>query len=143
MGDSAFMKTDILRAAISEKPSRFEPISHSFDGWLTGLRRDQNPNRGTLPELQLDPVFKGLRGPLKKANPIASWSREDVDTYIQRYNLPQNPLVQQGYKSIGCAPCTRALKPQEHERAGRWWWETASNKECGLHQTPLPASKVV
>ena len=125
-------KTEPLRAYLTQ-----------FDGWLTGLRRDQNPNRGTLPELQLDPVFKGLRGPLKKANPIASWSREDVDTYIQRYNLPQNPLVQQGYKSIGCAPCTRALKPQEHERAGRWWWETASNKECGLHQTPLPVSKVV
>ena len=118
-------KTEPLRAHLAH-----------FDGWLTGLRRDQDPNREALPEVQTDPVFKGLNGPLRKANPIANWSRGDVETYIQHRNLPQNPLVLKGYKSIGCAPCTRALKPQEHERAGRWWWETASNKECGLHQTP-------
>jgi phosphoadenosine phosphosulfate reductase len=119
-------KTEPLRAHLAH-----------FEGWLTGLRRDQNPNRGAVPELQTDPVFNGSSGPLKKANPIANWSREDVETYIKRRNLPQNPLVHKGYKSIGCAPCTRALQPQEHERAGRWWWETASNKECGLHQAPV------
>jgi len=119
-------KTEPLRAHLAH-----------FEGWVTGLRRDQNPNRDALPELQTDPVFEGLSGPLTKANPIANWSRKDVETYIQHRNLPQNPLVQKGYKSIGCAPCTRALSPQEHERAGRWWWETASNKECGLHQAPV------
>ena len=69
---------------------------------------------------------------------------EDLDeVYIKLRNLPQNPLVPRGYKSIGCAPCTRALKPHEHERAGRWWWEAGSDKECGLHQTPLQVSNTV
>ena len=125
-------KTEPLRAHLAH-----------FDGWLTGLRRDQNPTRGAIPELQIDPVFEGLSGPLKKANPIANWSREDIETYIKLRNLPQNPLVPRGYKSIGCAPCTRALKPHEHERAGRWWWEAGSDKECGLHQTPLQVSNTV
>jgi|TARA_B110000285_G_C15094792_1_gene601280 phosphoadenosine phosphosulfate reductase len=108
-----------------------------FDGWLTGLRRDQNPNRDALPELQVDPIFLGLRGPLKKANPLANWSRLEVEAYIRHHSLPLNPLVHQGYKSIGCEPCTRALQPHEHERAGRWWWETNTNKECGLHEQPV------
>ena len=115
----------------------------NFDGWLTGLRRDQNPNRVALPDQQVDPIFQGLHGPLKKGNPLANWSRLEVETYIEHRNLPLNPLVHQGYKSIGCEPCTRALQPHEHERAGRWWWETASNKECGLHEQPARLIKAL
>lgn len=119
-------KTEPLRAHLAH-----------FEGWITGLRRDQSETRTDLPELQTDPVFRGLSGPLTKANPLANWSRANVEAYIQRRSLPLNPLTQKGYKSIGCEPCTRALQPHEHERAGRWWWETTSSKECGLHESPV------
>ena len=109
----------------------------NFDGWLTGLRRDQSSSRNALADVQTDPIFQGLHGPLQKGNPLANWSRLEVETYIKQCNLPVNPLVHQGYASIGCEPCTRAIQAHEHERAGRWWWENSTSKECGLHEQPV------
>ncbi|HWA74963.1 MAG TPA: phosphoadenylyl-sulfate reductase [Polyangiaceae bacterium] len=101
--------------------------------WMTGQRRDQSPTRTDVKLVQRDSSRKGRTGPLVKWNPLAAWSLGEVWTYIRENELPYNALHDQGFVSIGCEPCTRAVRPGEHERAGRWWWEEATKRECGLH----------
>ena len=96
--------------------------------WLTGLRRAQSVTRVDVPVLEWDAAFG-----LVKLNPLAAWSDEQVDAFTAEWRLPVHRLVAEGYPSIGCAPCTRAIQPGEHPRAGRWWWEDPDHKECGLH----------
>lgn len=105
----------------------------SLDAWITGQRRDQSPTRTEVPVIELDTVFSTDSHPVVKVNPLANWSSEEVWNTIQMFDVPYNELHDRGYISIGCEPCTRAVKPNEHERAGRWWWEEATIKECGLH----------
>jgi len=103
----------------------------TLDGWITGLRRDQTENRKDTQIFQIDHGHGGIL----KINPIINWTWDDVWDYIKKYNLPHNSLLDKGFPSIGCEPCTRAIKPGEDLRAGRWWWEQ-DNKECGLHIDP-------
>ncbi len=117
---------------------KVEPLNRALAGrsaWLTGQRRDQAVTRGALPEEETDTA----RG-MAKFNPLADWSWEDVLAYAARFEVPLNPLHARGYPSIGCEPCTRAIRPGEDPRAGRWWWEQADKKECGLHEQPSAQS---
>jgi phosphoadenosine phosphosulfate reductase len=100
-------------------------------GWITGLRRDQSAGRSHVPFAAWD----GAQG-LIKLNPIADWSLETLERFVEDYSVPVNPLHAQGFPSIGCQPCTRAIRPGEDIRAGRWWWENEDGKECGLHNRP-------
>jgi phosophoadenylyl-sulfate reductase (thioredoxin)/thioredoxin-dependent adenylylsulfate APS reductase len=97
--------------------------------WMTGLRRDQSITRTDTPAIEWD-EGNGIM----KVNPIIEWSNDDVWAYIKANKIPYNKLHDKGFPSIGCAPCTRAIKPGEDIRAGRWWWETPEFKECGLHE---------
>jgi phosphoadenosine phosphosulfate reductase len=112
---------------------KVEPLGRALAGlsaWATGQRRDQNPEtRGVLPVVEADPA----RPTLVKLNPLVGWNADQVWDYIRDRNVPHNALHARGYRSIGCAPCTRAVLPGQHERDGRWWWERADSKECGLH----------
>lgn len=99
-----------------------------LDAWITGLRREQAVTRADLHTVEWDEGFG-----LLKLNPIANWTEADVWNYIKENEVPYNALHDRGYPSIGCQPCTRAIKPGEDVRAGRWWWETPEQKECGLH----------
>ena len=116
---------------------KIEPLTRALsnlDAWVTGQRKDQSPNtRSGIPTVQVDPVFKGRQDTLIKYNPLANWSSEEVWNYIQMMEIPYNPLHSKGFKSIGCEPCTKPTLPNQHEREGRWWWEEATKKECGLH----------
>ena len=115
---------------------KIEPLSKhlkSFDAWITGQRQDQSPTRSELPQEQVDSAFSDDRRELIKYNPLADWSSTQVWQYIRNNQVPYNPLHDKGYISIGCEPCTRTIGPNEHERAGRWWWEAAAKRECGLH----------
>ncbi len=102
------------------------------DAWLTGLRREQSVTRA---ELRLR-EFDATHG-LVKFNPLADWTEADVWAYIRSRGVPYNALHDRGYPSIGCEPCTRAIRPGEDVRAGRWWWETRDSKECGIHVASL------
>ena len=97
--------------------------------WITGLRSEQSANRSDFTVFEYDSQFEII-----KFNPLLNWTYQEVLDYIKSFNVPQNNLHQQGYISIGCAPCTRAITKGEDPRAGRWWWES-SHKECGLHKT--------
>lgn len=111
---------------------KVEPLSRALAGkraWVTGLRREQSVTRTELSTVEWD-----SGNGLIKLSPLASWSRGDVWAHIQEHALPYNRLHDVGYASIGCAPCTRAIRPYEDERAGRWWWESAEHRECGLHR---------
>jgi phosphoadenosine phosphosulfate reductase len=101
----------------------------TLDGWITGLRRDQTEIRKDANIFQIDHGH----GKILKINPIIDWTWDQVKDYIKKHNLPYNSLLDKGYPSIGCEPCTRAIKPGESLRAGRWWWEQGEHKECGLH----------
>ncbi len=120
---------------------KVEPLGRALahvDAYITGQRKDQSPGtRADIPVVQLDPGFGRQDSPLVKFNPLANWMSAQVWQHIMAYGVPYNPLHDQGFKSIGCAPCTRATHPGEHERAGRWWWEEATQKECGLHSINL------
>ncbi|OPY68795.1 MAG: Thioredoxin-dependent 5'-adenylylsulfate reductase [Syntrophorhabdaceae bacterium PtaU1.Bin034] len=105
-------------------------ILSTLDTWITGLRKDQAVTRGTIEKIEWDEA-----NGLIKLNPLADWSEKDVWDYIRKHDIPYNTLHDQGFPSIGCAPCTRAVLPGEDVRAGRWWWETPEQKECGLHLT--------
>ncbi len=108
-------------------------ILATLDGWITGLRRDQTSIRGNVSMFQLDSGHGGI----VKINPIIDWTWDRIQGYIKDHDLQYNSLLDKGYTSIGCAPCTRAIKPGEDMRAGRWWWEkTGTHKECGLHIVP-------
>jgi phosphoadenosine phosphosulfate reductase len=100
--------------------------------WMTGQRRDQSPTRAAVERVSWDLTHGGV-GEVAKFNPLADWSLEQTWAYIRENDVPYNPLHDQGFVSIGCEPCTRAIRPGEHERAGRWWWEEATQRECGLH----------
>ena len=124
---------------------KVEPLRRklsTLDAWITGQRRDQSPDtRNDVPIVQHDTTFEGRNGPLVKFNPMANWSSKDVWDYIRTMEVPYNALHDQGYVSIGCAPCTRPILPGQHEREGRWWWEEATKKECGLHSANLITSQ--
>lgn len=107
------------------------PLQRALAGkkaWVTGLRAAQSPTREALKPVTFDAVFN-----LVKLNPLADWSEREVWAYLHRHHVPYNALHDSHYPSIGCAPCTRAVKPGEDIRAGRWWWESPATKECGLH----------
>jgi phosphoadenosine phosphosulfate reductase len=105
-----------------------------LDAWVTGQRKDQSPGtRANIPVIQNDKVFARKGETLTKYNPLVNWTSAQVWEYIRMFDVPYNPLHDQGYKSIGCEPCTRPTNPGQHEREGRWWWEEATKKECGLH----------
>ena len=110
---------------------KVEPLKRALAGkavWITGLRAEHSPNRNDMDVLEWDEVNQVI-----KYNPLLHWTTEEVRQYIDQHNVPYNALHDRGFVSIGCAPCTRAIKPGEDFRAGRWWWEDASKKECGLH----------
>ena len=108
----------------------------TVDAWITGQRKDQSPGtRAIIPVVQNDAGFKGANGSLIKYNPLANWRSIDVWRYIRGNDVPYNVLHERGFVSIGCDPCTRPVTPGQHEREGRWWWEEATKKECGLHAT--------
>jgi len=113
---------------------KVEPLARALAGaksWITGLRGDQSAQRATVEFAEIDPA----RGVLK-LNPLFDWTRSEVVAFVTVSKVPINPLHQAGFVSIGCAPCTRAILPGEPERAGRWWWEDETKKECGLHIAP-------
>lgn len=120
---------------------KVKPLKRALKGlkaWITGQRRDQSPGtRANVPIVQVDPSFEGLdggTGSLVKWNPLANVKGNDVWNFLRTMNVPVNALHSQGYVSIGCEPCTRSVLPGQHEREGRWWWEDAKAKECGLHK---------
>lgn len=116
-------KVEPLRRALSE-----------LSAWASGQRRDQSPaTRAAIPVVEYDRMFTGAQGQLVKLNPLAAWTSADTWAFIRENRIPFNPLHERGMISIGCEPCTRAILPGEHERAGRWWWEESTKKECGLH----------
>jgi len=105
---------------------------NTLGAWVTGQRKDQSPGTRTeVPVIQKDPIFG--TGNLVKFNPLANWTSAQVWAYIRENNVPYNPLHAKGFVSIGCEPCTKSVLPNQHEREGRWWWEEATAKECGLH----------
>lgn len=103
-----------------------------YAAWITGQRRDQSPTRADVPLVQLD-TNQGADGRILKVNPLAEQSLSQVWQYLRDEQVPYNPLHDEGFISIGCEPCTRPARPGEHERAGRWWWEDSTKRECGLH----------
>ena len=112
---------------------KVEPLSRALAGlagWVTGMRREQGVTRGELQAIERDE----LNGGILKINPLIDWTEEQLLGYTKKHRLPKNRLYSEGYRSIGCAPCTRAVEPGEDARAGRWWWEHADHKECGLHR---------
>jgi adenylyl-sulfate reductase (glutathione) len=118
---------------------KVEPLRRQLAGlraWITGQRRDQNPRtRASVGPVALDTGNRGQGGaPLVKFNPLYDRSSADVWDAIRAFEVPYNDLHARGFVSIGCEPCTRAILPGQHEREGRWWWEDAASKECGLHK---------
>ncbi|MEJ2199464.1 MAG: phosphoadenylyl-sulfate reductase [Desulfuromonadaceae bacterium] len=112
---------------------KIEPLQRALQGlsgWITGMRREQSVTRQGLEAIETDQTNGGLL----KINPLLDWSDAQVWDHAKARCLPINRLHRQGYASIGCAPCTRAIEPGEHPRAGRWWWEQPEHKECGLHR---------
>ncbi|MBI4640837.1 MAG: phosphoadenylyl-sulfate reductase [Candidatus Tectomicrobia bacterium] len=111
---------------------KVEPIQRALEGldaWITGLRRDQWVSRANISKIEIDQEHGGLA----KINPLGDWTSEKVWDYIRAYDVPYHSLYDQGYTSIGCAPCTRPTQEGEDPRAGRWWWENDVSKECGIH----------
>jgi len=109
---------------------KVKPLQRALKGadlWITGLRKEQSQRRQSVNLFEYDDAFG-----LIKFNPLANWKLNEIEEYLNKNEVPQNELHKQGYLSIGCEPCTRALKPGENIREGRWWWEQ-SKKECGLH----------
>jgi phosphoadenosine phosphosulfate reductase len=113
---------------------KVQPLRRALAGagsWITGLRRSQSAGRGSVPFAAEDAEYS-----LVKINPLADWPLDRLEAYIAANDIPVNPLHARGFPSIGCQPCTRAIRPGEDVRAGRWWWENADGKECGLHANP-------
>jgi len=136
-GQNAFYESVELRKACCHI-RKVEPLARALAGreaWLTGLRRAQSATRADAPLREFDAVHG-----MVKCNPLADWSESQVWAYIRERNVPYNALHDRGYPSIGCEPCTRAIRPGEDVRAGRWWWESNDSRECGLHVAPLKAA---
>eukprot|EP01025_Chloroclados_australasicus_P051627 TRINITY_DN6021_c0_g1_i1.p1 TRINITY_DN6021_c0_g1~~TRINITY_DN6021_c0_g1_i1.p1 ORF type:complete len:454 (-),score=36.01 TRINITY_DN6021_c0_g1_i1:286-1533(-) len=116
----------------------------TLKAWITGQRKDQSPGtRADVPAVQVDPVFEGVEGgpgSLIKYNPLTDMSSAEVWNFLRVMGVPTNELHEQGYISIGCEPCTKPVLPNQHEREGRWWWEEATQKECGLHSGNISSS---
>jgi phosphoadenosine phosphosulfate reductase len=130
-GRDAFYKNPELRQSCCDI-RKVQPLKRALAGkraWITGQRREQSAGRAALTEREFD-----LAHGLAKFNPLAGWSEAQVWAYIRAHDVPYNRLYDQGYRSIGCAPCTRPVLPGEDVRAGRWWWEAAEHRECGLHR---------
>jgi len=130
-GRDAFFDSVELRKRCCEI-RKVEPLGRALAGkraWITGMRRGQSATRAEISVEETDRAHG-----MKKFNPLADWSEADVWSYIRNFDVPTNPLHERGYPSIGCAPCTRPVAAGEDPRAGRWWWEQADKKECGLHR---------
>lgn len=129
-GPNAFYESIELRKACCQI-RKVEPLKRALKEvsvWVTGIRAAQSSSRENMPSLEWDESFNVI-----KYHPLLHWTEQDVQQYIREHNIPYNPLHDKGFVSIGCAPCTRAIKLGEDFRAGRWWWEDNSKKECGLH----------
>ena len=106
-------------------------LEASVEAWAAGLRREQSAERASIAKVE------GVPGQGRvKLNPLADWTRAQVEEYVRQHDVPVHPLLTQGYATVGCAPCSRAIRPGEDERAGRWWWEQDGGKECGIHVAP-------
>jgi phosphoadenosine phosphosulfate reductase len=119
---------------------KVKPLQRALAGkksWVTGLRRAQSAGRSSIAAREWDAGHR-----LEKFNPLLEWSEQDVWDYVRAYDVPVNALHAKGYPSIGCAPCTRAIRPGEDIRAGRWWWENPEFNECGLHPHQVQDDKV-
>ena len=130
--DAFYASTELRKRCCAIR--KLEPLERALAGkkaWITGLRREQGVTRGEVQAREFD----AARG-MPKFNPLAEWSEHDVWAYLQRFEVPYNRLYEQGYRSIGCAPCSRPVTADEDLRAGRWWWEQPDSKECGLHVAP-------
>jgi phosphoadenosine phosphosulfate reductase len=139
-GLNAFYESVDLRKRCCEI-RKVEPLNRALSGvsaWVTGQRREQSVTRAELHEEERDDARQ-----IAKFNPLADWTEDDVWAYLRAFDVPVNPLHARGYPSIGCEPCTRAVRPGEDSRAGRWWWESRDTKECGLHITAISAIPVV
>ena len=130
-GPNLFYREVALRNLCCEvrKVRPLERKLRELKAWVAGLRRGQNESRADVRKIE------EIEGKLK-LSPLADWTAADVSEYIRKHDVPVHPLYAAGYRSIGCAPCTRAVAPGEDERAGRWWWELDGSKECGIHFTP-------
>jgi phosphoadenosine phosphosulfate reductase len=129
-GRNAFYRSLELRRSCCDI-RKVEPLKRALAGkraWITGQRREHSAGRAELAEREFD-----LAHGLVKFNPLATWTEAAVWDYVRSRNVPYNRLYDEGYRSIGCAPCSRPVLPEEDVRAGRWWWEAAEHKECGLH----------
>lgn len=134
-GLNAFYESVELRKACCGI-RKVEPLNRalaSVEAWVTGQRREQSVTRAALDHVEHDAARD-----IAKYNPLADWTEADVWAYLDRFAVPVNPLHARGYPSIGCEPCTRAIRPGEDSRAGRWWWESRDSKECGLHVASAP-----
>ncbi|HOF89445.1 MAG TPA: phosphoadenylyl-sulfate reductase, partial [Armatimonadota bacterium] len=137
-GPNGFYRSRAARLACC-RVRKVEPLARALAGraaWLTGLRREQAVTREALPVIERDEAHGGIA----KINPLADWPADAVWSYIHEHDLPYNALHEREFPSIGCAPCTRAVRPGEDARAGRWWWEAPEHKECGLHPHPSSSS---
>jgi phosphoadenylyl-sulfate reductase (thioredoxin) len=130
-GSNSFRRSLDLRLLCCQlrKVRPLEQMLTHLDAWVTGLRRDQWATRAGIRKLEIDHDHGGL----VKLNPLADWSREEVEAYAIEREIPAHPLAAQGFSSIGCEPCTRAVAAGEDARSGRWWWESNAPKECGMH----------
>jgi phosphoadenosine phosphosulfate reductase len=129
-GINAFYESIELRKACCHM-RKVEPLQRALAGkqaWVTGMRAEQATTRASLPTREFD-----AGNQLEKFNPLSDWTEQEVWAYIRMFSVPYNQLHDQFYPSIGCAPCTRAVAMGEDIRAGRWWWEDPTSKECGLH----------
>lgn len=129
-GINGFYESVELRKAccFARKVEPLQRALKSKKAWITGMRAEQSETRAELPKQTFD-AGNGL----EKFNPLADWTEAEVWAFVRINDVPYNKLHDKGYPSIGCAPCTRAIQPGEHVRAGRWWWEEPAGKECGLH----------
>ncbi len=139
-GLNAFYDSVELRKRCCEI-RKVEPLNRALagvDAWVTGQRREQSVTRAELHEEEHDASRN-----IAKYNPLADWTEGEVWAYLKAYDVPVNPLHARGYPSIGCEPCTRAIRPGEDSRAGRWWWESRDSKECGLHVSNVSSVSTV
>lgn len=130
-GPNAFYRSQELRVRCCEI-RKVSPLSRALtglDAWIAGQRRDHLVTRRSIRKIERDAAHGGM----VKLNPLADWTDEQVWAYIRANDVPHNALYDRGFTSIGCAPCTRATRPGEDPRAGRWWWEASATKECGMH----------
>lgn len=130
-GINPFYRSYSLRLLCCEirKVNPLSRVLSEMDAWVTGLMRTTSATRANVRKVELDNVNGGI----VKVNPLADWDSDQVWAYIRENDIPYNALYDEGYTSIGCAPCTRAVRPGEDERGGRWWWERGMPKECGIH----------